>query len=88
MRAGRRAAAPLDLRTAKFGNASDVERRSAGLSGASEIQAVVLSTAVTRLTSWSRMSLWSTAMISSGWNKAWHPLPCGKPSATFLTCAF
>ena len=26
--------------------------------------------------------------VSSGWNKARHPLPCGRSSATFLTCVF
>ena len=26
--------------------------------------------------------------LSPGWNKAGHPLPCGRSSATFLTCVF
>jgi hypothetical protein len=26
--------------------------------------------------------------VSPGWNKAGHPLPCGRSSATFLTCVF
>jgi hypothetical protein len=27
-------------------------------------------------------------VVSPGWNKAGHPLSCGRSSATFLTCAF
>jgi hypothetical protein len=27
-------------------------------------------------------------LVPPGWNKAGHPLPCGKSSATFLTCVF
>jgi hypothetical protein len=26
--------------------------------------------------------------VTPGWNKAGHPLPCGRSSATFLTCVF
>jgi hypothetical protein len=26
--------------------------------------------------------------VTPGWNKAGHPLPCGKSSATLLTCVF
>jgi len=32
---------------------------------------------------------WTPLLITSpGWNKAGHPLPCGRCSATFLTCVF
>ncbi len=36
--------------------------------------------------SWSRVA--ARAPVSTGWNKAGHPLPCGRSSATFLTCVF
>ena len=29
-----------------------------------------------------------TPSVNTGWNKAGHPLPCGKSSATLLTCVF
>jgi hypothetical protein len=35
-----------------------------------------------------KVSRSATGAVSSGWNKAGHPLPCGRSSATFLTCVF
>jgi len=46
-----------------------------------------------RCSSWHLARLWPGVVVAChwvapGWNKAGHPLPCGRSSATLLTCVF